>query len=576
MIIHNPILTGSFTYNGADVSNLISSSANITSLNAATASLNTFTASAATTGSNTFVGNQVVSGSLTVTGSITTPGTLTAQTLVVQTITSSVDYVTGSTRFGSLSSNTHVFTGSMSVSGSANFSSSITATQLNINGNGNEVILTSTDANGQYINFATSGSSYGYVGNAYHLFNPPSNINTDLGIRANTNLILSTGGATEKVRISSAGNVGIGTTNPGTILDVKGAGTYDFISISNGSTSGGGGVLTKQNATASSWFGNSGGWEGGTSNDTGIGSYAGGIRFYTNGGSEKMRIASGGSVGIGTTSPGALLHIYGGAQDFEIQMQNGNGSAFLQLRNGATGFRPANNIGVVNSIASGSVALQAASGGDIKLGISTTEMMRITPNGFTKQSNNGNYSYPGNNVHETVSSTTGDYVNVFTNTSTNPYGTYIRYSAASPNGSVNEFFICGDTTNVKFVVLSSGTVQNRTGTYGTLSSDIRLKENVIEASSKLNDLLKLRVVNFNLIDDASKKKQIGFIAQEFKEVFPSLVFEKDTREYDDEGNIISGLEDALGINVGMEFAILVKAIQELKAEVDDLKSQLNK
>jgi hypothetical protein len=44
--------------------------------------------------------------------------TLTAQTLVVQTITSSVDFVTGSTRFGSISENTHQFTGSVSVSGS--------------------------------------------------------------------------------------------------------------------------------------------------------------------------------------------------------------------------------------------------------------------------------------------------------------------------------------------------------------------------------------------------------------------------------------------------------------------------
>jgi hypothetical protein len=128
MIIHNPILTGSFTVNGTDVSSITSSAASLTSLNAATASLNsfsasmlTFTASAATTGSNTFVGNQVVTGSLTVTGSITTPGTLTAQTLVVQTITSSVDFVTGSTRFGSLLENTHQFTGSVSVSGSGAF-----------------------------------------------------------------------------------------------------------------------------------------------------------------------------------------------------------------------------------------------------------------------------------------------------------------------------------------------------------------------------------------------------------------------------------------------------------------------
>jgi hypothetical protein len=62
-------------------------------------------------------------------------GTLTAQTLVVQTITSSVDFVTGSTRFGSISENTHQFTGSVSVSGSltgasASFSSALAANNL--------------------------------------------------------------------------------------------------------------------------------------------------------------------------------------------------------------------------------------------------------------------------------------------------------------------------------------------------------------------------------------------------------------------------------------------------------------
>jgi hypothetical protein len=48
----------------------------------------------------------------------TVAGTLTAQTLVVQTITSSVDFVTGSTRFGSLLANTHAFTGSVGMTGS--------------------------------------------------------------------------------------------------------------------------------------------------------------------------------------------------------------------------------------------------------------------------------------------------------------------------------------------------------------------------------------------------------------------------------------------------------------------------
>jgi hypothetical protein len=48
----------------------------------------------------------------------TVRGTLTAQTIVAQTITSSVDFVTGSTRFGSSLTNTHQFTGSVGITGS--------------------------------------------------------------------------------------------------------------------------------------------------------------------------------------------------------------------------------------------------------------------------------------------------------------------------------------------------------------------------------------------------------------------------------------------------------------------------
>ena len=58
-----------------------------------------------------------LSGSLNLSGSLTTTGTITATTLVVQTITSSISSITGSTNFGSLSSDTHKFTGSLNVTG---------------------------------------------------------------------------------------------------------------------------------------------------------------------------------------------------------------------------------------------------------------------------------------------------------------------------------------------------------------------------------------------------------------------------------------------------------------------------
>ena len=59
------------------------------------------------------------SGSINQSGSLNINGTLTATTIVVQTITASVEFLTGSTKFGdSATGDTHQFTGSVSISGS--------------------------------------------------------------------------------------------------------------------------------------------------------------------------------------------------------------------------------------------------------------------------------------------------------------------------------------------------------------------------------------------------------------------------------------------------------------------------
>jgi hypothetical protein len=112
------------------------------------------------------------------------------------------------------------------------------------------------------------------------------------------------------------------------------------------------------------------------------------------------------------------------------------------------------------------------------------------------------------------------------------------------------------------------------GTVTESTSDIRLKENIVDATPKLPDLMKLKVKNFNLIDDDNKIKRIGFIAQELEQVFPSLVKTIDTRQFDDNGQLISGLEDAKTVRVTKDFAILTKAIQEQQAMIDDLKQQI--
>jgi hypothetical protein len=143
-------LTSSFnSYTSSNDSSVLSATMAAVAAAASAAALTAKTSSYATTGSNTFVGNQTTSGSLFISGSVTLMNTLTAQTLVVQTITSSVDFVTGSTRFGSLSGNTHVFTGSMNVSGSVGIGTTPNST-LHVrgdNGTSTSAVLRLRDTN---------------------------------------------------------------------------------------------------------------------------------------------------------------------------------------------------------------------------------------------------------------------------------------------------------------------------------------------------------------------------------------------------------------------------------------------
>ena len=62
-------------------------------------------------------GNISASGAITGSGFFTS-GNIVANTLIVQVVSSSVDYITGSTKFGTIDSNTHQFTGSLYISGS--------------------------------------------------------------------------------------------------------------------------------------------------------------------------------------------------------------------------------------------------------------------------------------------------------------------------------------------------------------------------------------------------------------------------------------------------------------------------
>jgi hypothetical protein len=153
--------------------------------------------------------------------------TLTAQTLVVQTITSSVDFVTGSTQFGTLLSNTHVFSGSVSMNPGGLFVSSSGLVGI---GTTNpsfplEVSSTSTTLLARFTSNQTN-AAIRIVNSSAGLGRTYSIGSGDTGSVAGNNFYIydETGGAARFV-ISGSGNVGIGTTNPSGKLEIIPANT---------------------------------------------------------------------------------------------------------------------------------------------------------------------------------------------------------------------------------------------------------------------------------------------------------------------------------------------------------------
>jgi len=289
-----------------------------------------------------------------------------------------------------------------------------------------------------------------------------------LGLALNgAGLIRFMNGSNERMRISGNGNVGIGTTNPRTKLNVKGA------------SSEGGGVLTLENSTTS----------------TGIADYVGKIQFYGNdsgtgasgirasidaniqgyngetdlvfstapasgANTEAMRIDQNGNVGIGTTSPQAKLHVSGGS------------SIETTLIVGAEG---------TGSDKSARVFLNEGEGG----------VSNSKDYGFSLAYDGQGAQYGG--------------------LSANQFG-ILRHNNSAVGGAV--MVMNRTNNNTTF----TGTV---TGTNFILSSDERLKKNIEEVDNKS---IKADWKTFELKTEKGQKRY-GVIAQELEKTNPEFVRE---------------------------------------------------
>jgi hypothetical protein len=126
----------------------------------------------------------------------------------------------------------------------------------------------------------------------------------------------------------------------------------------------------------------------------------------------------------------------------------------------------------------------------------------------------------------------------------------------------------GATNNI--LIFGNGNVQNANNSYGAIS-DAKLKENIVDASPKLDKLMQVRVRNYNLKGEYENHKQLGVVAQELETVFPSMV--EEAHDKDTEGNDLGTTTKSVKYSVFVP--MLIKAMQEQQAIIESLKARLD-
>ena len=383
---------------------------------------------------------------------------------------------------------------------------------------------------------------------------------TNVGIgNTNTSYTLDVSGTvrgtTSAYFATTSGSVGIAATDPVKTLDVRG-------------------TLAISNSSSSYWY---------MDRDDSDGRF----KILTDGNSEKFTILTGGNVGIGATDPAKKLDVYSTATTNTAQLVVSDASSTNRLYLGtfsngsyisfggtyqsgwsANGTNAIANIGMSATSGASTIQFETSSTN----GAGPTERMRITSGGFLKASNNGTYHSLAGTFHEFNNSNGGNVTLVVKNTgSTNGSGII----CISPSADTSEYFLSGSSGgSTKAVIYTDGNIKIAVGaTYGVLS-DAKLKTNIVDVTSKLDDILKLKVRNFGSLENPNEK-YIGFIAQEFEQVFPSLVTISEDTIINENGDKENTGEMTMGIKESALIPILVKAIQEQQAQIEELKAEID-
>jgi hypothetical protein len=341
--------------------------------------------------------------------------------------------------------------------------------------------------------------------------------------------------ATTAIAIDSDQNVGIGTDSPTSYY--SGA---DNLVVYQASGEAGITIATATDTTGALYF---------ADGTTGDAEYRGGIAYthstdtlsLVSGGASRVTIDSDGNVGVGSGTPLYLL----GAQDIG------------QI---AVNRVPSTGVITDTSRSAAYINLNASNGGS-SLTFHTANANNTAPTERMRIDSSGNVAigFTGTNNYKF-------YINDGVNRGTSD--AQIRING---NGYSGFHYLDGtgyhiqQNSNYRSLILISGTSGGVKLTAGATSwvsnSDESLKENIKPLEDILDKIQDYRCIEYNLIDDETKDKKIGFIAQDWEDDFPAIV------DKDNDG--------LLGMKYTETIPVLLKAIQELKAEIDDLKNKCN-
>ena len=375
---------------------------------------------------------------------------------------------------------------------------------------------------------------------------------------ANSYMTFSTGTNTEKMRITSAGDVLIhGAYNP------YSQGNRGNITLSGSNSN----IIAFTNNSSSKAYIYHNGLDFEINNGV-----AGILKFATNS-TERMRITGGGDVLINRTARAnsydsgfktlsVASNLNEKASIIELigtRSEGGNQNGMLQFyTDRVTLTQTAGITGLTGTGTNGYLA------GELSFLTKTTtgnliERMRLSSVGT---------------LTVTTDSPNGSNGIFYNNSSTTPYGV----ACSLPNGSADNtrYLFFGDCAGAsKFKVSTAGQIYAVATSIASIS-DIRFKENIRDIETGLEEILKLKPRLFDWKENKGKnqKDSVGFIAQEVEKVLPKLVQENwSDNGINEDGSAIEG-EKYKTVSQADMIPTLVKAIQELKADNDSLKARI--